>query len=262
MTMKLLKPLFIILFCLLMCRPADAEVFRYYDEEGTLIVTDDPFGTKKRERPLYHQKQDAKREVRLNFREDVDYEFYEVAGNSVHDAMAATDRVGPLDTRENRHYAGQTKWNFGLSYNMDYRYTLADGRIVASVRISDVDFRSDITVILPSLAENSRFAPPEFRVWEEFLQQLAAHEHDHVRIIREPRFRQEIIDGLTGIRELTLADQPGENAESAVRNAVEAEIGAVTHVVIRRIKEKNDEYDAVTDHGRKAELRNAFFQRL
>ncbi len=245
-----------------MFRPADAEVFRYFDEEGTLIVTDDPFGTKKRERPQYHQKQDTKREVRLNFREDVDYEFYEVSGNSVHDAMAATDRLGPMDARENRHYAGQTRWNFGLSYNMDFSYRRADGLIVASVQISDIDFRSDITVILPSLAENSRFAAPEFRVWEEFLQHLAAHEHDHVRIIREPRFRQEIIDGISGIRELTLPDLPGENAESAVKNAIESEIGAAAHAVMRKIKQKNDEYDTLTDHGRKPELRNAFFQRL
>jgi len=260
--MTIPKPLLVVLFSLMIVQAAHAEVFQYFDEEGTLIVTDNPFGTKKRDRPQHHNIQNRNNNVRLNFREDIAYEFYEVSGKNVHDAMAETDRVGPLDSREGRHYAGQTRWNFGLSYNMDFSYSLADDRISASVQISDIDFRSDITVILPSLAENSSFAFLDFKAWEEFLQQLTAHEHDHVRIIQEPRFRQEVIAGISGIRELTLPNRSDENAEAVVKRAIESEIGAVAHGIMRKIKQKNDEYDSLTDHGRKPGLSNAFFQRL
>jgi len=260
--MKIPKPFLVLLFCLLLFRTSYAEVFQYFDEEGTLIVTDNPFGTKKRDRPQYQHKQKTDLPVRLNFREDVAYEFYAVSGKDIHDAMAETDRVGPLDPREGRHYAGQTRWNFGLSYNTDFSYNVEDDRITASVHITDIDFRSDITVILPSLAENSDFAAPDFKMWEDFLQQLAAHEHDHVRIIREPRFRQEVIDGISGIRELTLPRQSDENAEAVVKSAIESEVGLVAHGIMRKIKQKNDEYDTLTDHGRKPDQSNNFFQRL
>lgn len=261
--MTIPKPLFILLFCLTFVHAAHAEVFRYFDEEGTLVVTDNPFGTKIRDRQQYHKKKENRTtNVKLNFREDISYEFYEVSGKTIHDAMAATERVGPFDAREGRHYAGQTRWNFGLSYTMDFSYRLEGDLIVASVQIHNIDFRSDITVILPALSENSSLESPDFKVWEGFLQQLAEHEDDHVRIIREPRFKQEVISGISGIREMTLPSQADENAEVMLRDAIEAKIGAVAHDIMRKIKEKNDEYDRLTRHGEKPEFRNAFFQRL
>jgi len=260
--MKMPKPLFLVLFCLLIVSSAHAEVFQYFDEEGTLIVTDDPFGTKKRDRQQYHRKQNRNNNVRLNSREDVAYEFYEVSGKNIHEAMLATERVGPFDSREGRNYAGQTRWNFGLSYNMDFSYHLEGDLIVASVHISDIDFRSDITVILPVLADDNRFEPHDFRSWEDFVQRLAAHEHDHVRIIQEPRFRQEVISGISGIRELKLPYQADENAEALARVAIESKVGAAAYDIMRKIKQKNEEYDNLTDHGRKPELSNVFFRRL
>lgn len=260
--MKIVKPLFIFLFSLMIVQPVHAEIFQYFDEEGTRIVTDDPFGTKKRDRSQYHKNQNRDNGVKLNLREGVVYEFYEVFGNTVHDAISATDRVGPFDARDGRHYAGQTQWNFGLSYTMDFRYSLEGDVINASVQIDNIDFRSDITVILPSLAENSRFEPAAFKAWEEFLQQLTEHENDHVRIIRGPRFRQEVISGISGIRELSLPYRSDDNIEAMVKGAVESRVGTVAHTIMREIKHKNDEYDNLTDHGRKPELRNSFFQRL
>ncbi|MBI5634019.1 MAG: DUF922 domain-containing protein [Nitrospirae bacterium] len=260
--MTILKPFLILLFCLSFVRAAHAEVFRYFDEEGTLIVTDNPFGTKKRDRQQYHKKEDRNTNVKLKFREDISYEFYEVSGKTFHDVLAATERVGPFDAREGRHYAGQTRWNFGLSYNMDFNYRLEGDLIVASVQIHNIDFRSDITVILPALSENSSFELPDFKAWEGFLQQLAEHEDDHVRIVREPRYRQEVISGISGIREMTLHSQADANAEALLKDAIDSKIGAVAHDVMKKIKEKNDEYDMLTRHGEKPEFRNAFFQRL
>jgi len=261
-SVKVARVLVLMLFGILTVQPAQAGVFKYFDEEGTLIVTDDPFGTKKRDSRPYRPQLNKKNSVSLNRWENVDYQFYEVSGQNIHDAMSAADRLGPYDPREGRNYAGQTRWNFGLSYNMDFSYGLEGDLIVASVQISDINFRSDITVILPSLTENSRLESPDFKAWEGFLQHLAEHEHDHVRIIQEPRFKQEVISGLSAIRELRLPGGSDDHAEAMVRAAIESEVGALAHSVMRKIKQKNDEYDAVTGHGSKPELRNAFFQRL
>lgn len=260
--MKTVKPLIILLFSVLIVRTAHAEIFQYFDEEGTRIVTDDPYGTKKRDRQQHRGKQDRNNKVELNFRESVAYEFYEVYGQNIHEAISSTDRVGPFDSREGRHYAGQTRWNFGLSYDLDFSYHFDEGSIRVALQIHNIEFRSDITVILPMLADENRFDPHDFRVWEDFLRQLAEHEHDHVRIIQEPRFRQEVISEIAGVRELTLPYHHNENAEAMVKDAIDSRVGAVAHNSIREIKQKNDEYDNLTDHGRKPELRNAFFQRL
>ncbi|MBI5846709.1 MAG: DUF922 domain-containing protein [Nitrospirae bacterium] len=260
--MKIPKSFLIALLILIISQTAHAEVFRYFDEEGTLIVTDNPFGTKKRDRPQYPKQQSRSNNVRLNFRDDVAYEFYEVSGKTIHEAMAATDRVGPFDSREGRHYAGQTRWNFGLSYDLDFSYQFEGDGICVSVQIHNIAFRSDITVTLPVLADENRFEVHEFSEWENFMRQLAEHEHDHVRIVQEPRFRQEVISGISEIRELTLPNQADENPEAMVKGAIESKVEAVAHASMRKIKQKNDEYDNLTDHGRKPELRNAFFQSL
>lgn len=260
--MQIPKLLPVLLLCLLTVQTAQAEVFQYFDEEGTLIVTDNPFGTKRRDRPHHLKQQSRNNSVGINFREGVDYEFYEVSGKTVYDAMTATNRVGPFDLREGRHYAGQTRWNFGLSYNLDFSYQFDGDSIRVSVLIHDIGFRSDITVILPALADENQYETHDFRLWESFMQHLVEHEHDHVRIVQEPRFRQEVISGISGIRELMLPNQSDGNAAAAVKGAIEAKISAVAHDAMLRIKQKNDEYDSLTDHGRKPELRNAFFQGL
>jgi len=141
---KIPKLLLVLLFCLMIVQAADAEVFRYFDEEGTLIVTDNPFGTKKRDRLQYLKQQNRNNKVRLNFWEEVAYEFYEVSGKTIYDAIAATDRVGPFDPREGRHYAGQTRWNFGLSYDLDFSYQFSGDSIRVSAQIHNIGFRSDI----------------------------------------------------------------------------------------------------------------------
>ncbi len=257
-----IKPLIIVLFCLLTAPAADAEIVRYYDEEGTLIVTDDPFGTKKRQRQHYHRKQGGISSPALHYRDDVAYEFYEVSGNNVYEAIAETEKVGPFDYRKGRHFAGQTRWNYGLSYNLDFSYHSDGQSISASVQIRNIVFKSDITVTLPMLSGAARFEPHEFSIWEGFVKHLSEHEHDHVRIIQETRFRQEVISGIAGIIEMTLPQYPDEDAEASVRNAVEARIGEAAHEGMRKIKQKNEEYDRLTEHGQKHGLRDEFFRRL
>ena len=266
-------PLLIALLFLLIGTISRADVYQYFDEEGTLIVTDDPYGTKKARRPfrsLGERREDVKAdnppskrpEAGPNFREDVSYDFYAVSAGSVHEAIAAIERLGPYDSLDNRRYAGQTRWRFGLSYKLEASYRIQDNMLYASARIHDIDFDADITVILPELTEESRSAMPDIRPWEEFLRHLAEHEHDHVKIIREPRYREDLMAGISAIGELVLPLSAGEHTETVVNRAFESKVADVAHGIMRRIKQINDEYDDLTDHGRKPEFRSAFFQRL
>ncbi len=250
---------------LMLSRAAPAQLYQYFDEEGTRIVTDDPYGTKKktpyhyREHPKQRQGA-AQQDIRLNFRDDVSYNFYPVTGRSLPELVAATDRLGPFDAKEGRRYAAQTQWKFGLAYQLDFSYQRQGERVTAQVNVRDIDFRPEITVLLPELSDTRLLPDHELKMWEHYVQQLLAHEHDHVRIVQDLGFKQEIVDGITGIRELTFSAADDGRQDEAVRRTVDARVTNVVHEHIRMIKQLNDAYDDVTDHGRKPEMRGAFFQ--
>ncbi len=252
---------------LVLSRPAPAQLYQYFDEEGTRIVTDDPYGTKKKT-PYHYRDAEKQRQgvpqqnIRLNFRDDVFYDFYPVTGRSLHELVVATDSLGPFDAKEGRRYAAQTQWRFGLSYQLDYSYRRQGDLVTAQVSVHDIDFRPDITVLLPELSDPQLLPSHELKLWEQYVQRILAHEHDHVRILQDPRFRREIVDGISWIRELSFSAPDDGRQDEAVRRTVDARVTLVVHEHIRMIKQLNDAYDDVTDHGRKPDMRDAFFQDL
>lgn len=252
---------------LVLSRAAPAQLYQYFDEEGTRIVTDDPYGTKKklprqhREHPKQRQGV-APQDIRLNFRDDVSYNFYPVTGRSLSELVAATDSLGPFDAKEGRRYAAQTQWRYGLAYQLDFSYQRQGNLVTAQVNVHDIDFRPEITILLPELSDTRLLSAHELKMWEHYVQRILVHEHDHVRLVQDPRFRQEIVDGIAGIRELTFSAADEGRQDEAVRRAADARITHVVHEHVRTIKQLNEAYDDVTDHGRKPEKRSAFFQGL
>jgi len=252
---------------LVLSQAAPAQLYQYFDEEGTRIVTDDPYGTKKKTPHQYRehpkQRQDVPQQgIRLNFRDDVSYNFYPVTGRSLPELVAATDSLGPFDAKEGRRYAAQTQWRYGLAYQLDFSYQRQGNLVTAQVNVHDIDFRPEITILLPELSDTRLLSAHELKLWEHYVQRILVHEHDHVRIVQDQRFRQEIVDGIAGIRELTFSAADEGRQDEAVRRAADSRITNVVHEHVRTIKQLNEAYDDVTDHGRKPEMRATFFQGL
>jgi len=244
-----------------------AEVYQYFDEEGTLIVTNIPPGAKRPvPAPVETHEQETQKPakqypgIKLDFIDDVYYDFYPVAANTFQEAVMGTSMNGPFEARENKRYAAQTKWKMGWSYKLRSNYRIERPYVYVSPQIYDVQFRSDITVLLPALTEDSSLSAHDSMLWEKFVQGLLAHEHDHVALIKDASFRQEATRKMSALTEMTLDYDPAAVLEDAIRGAVEAQTAKIGHDLIREIKARNDEYDKLTEHGLKPEMRQVFFR--
>ncbi len=259
-----MKRILLLAVLFLCARTAEAIVYQYFDEEGTLIVTNIQPGAKSpgpAPRDSYEPKSRQKYpDVMLSFRDDVNYDFYPVTAHTFQEAVMATSMNGPFDARENKRYAAQTKWNMGWSYSMRSTYRTEPPYVRVSLNIYDFRLRSDITVLLPILTEDSSLDEHDLMLWQKFVQVLLEHEHDHVALVKDASYRQEAMRRVSSISEITLDYDPAAVMEEAIKSAVEARTAKIGHDLIREIKSRNDEYDRLTEHGLKPEMRQAFFR--
>lgn len=247
-----------ILVCFLLLPSAGmvyAQIYQYFDEEGTLIVTDNPFGVK-RKKTLPEA---SARELRLDFKEGIFYDYYSVYGKTFEDAVISTRINGPFDTAKSRQFAARTEWRLGLSYNYDTSYRIEEEKIFASLNLKSITFHSDISVLLPALSGSSVLSGHDLMAWEAFVQRLLEHEHDHVRIIQDASRWDEARFQISKLRELTIPFDVSVSPDAAVKRAVEAETARISHNLVMAIKAANEEYDRITDHGLKHEMRSYFF---
>ena len=255
--MRQLRSFLLAAVIILSVAPAYATVYQYFDEEGTLIVTDNPYNLKRpKARPDY-----GYRDIKLRYRDDVAYDYYPVTGKNFQELISSTNINGPFDPVDRKKYAGQTKWNVGWSYKFNSSYTIDGPYLNVSLNIFDIEFMSDITVLIPVLQENSSLSHPDLKLWEQFSQGLLDHEHDHVRIVKDPFYKDEALMKISSIKQLKLLYEPRTDPESLIKETVEAETLRIGHDMIRMIKKQNEEYDRLTDHGLKTEMRGLFFGR-
>lgn len=241
--------------------PLYAEVFQYFDDEGTLIVTDNPFGLKRPRaaQPLKTYKPKQDQQVALRLLDDVQYDYYPVFGRSFGEVINSIQANGPYDTGDNRRYAGQTRWATGWSYAFGSTYTKERDVYRAVVTVSDIQYRSDIVVLLPMLSPDAELGHHDLQQWQGFMTKLVEHEHDHVKIVREPLPREEAIKKVLALRELLVPAEPGVAPDSLIQQAVENATARIGHEMLRTVKAKNDEYDRLTEHGLKPEMKAVFF---
>ncbi len=251
-------PVFLLAAALLSyAAPAAAVVYQYFDEEGTLIVTDNPHRTKR----SHTASSVLVPSVRTESGDGITYEYYPVTGRTFSEAVAAASGLGPFDGKEGRPYAGQTRWSAGWSYAFRSSCRKEGGLLRVSLQLTDIDFKSRLTVVLPSLAGGVSLGRHDSSLWEKFMKGLREHEADHVAIIRDPAYRDEAVRRLSSLRELVVPADPSGAPDDVIRQAVEAETARIGHEILKKIKARNDEYDRITEHGIKHEMRSAFFDR-
>ncbi len=130
-----------------------------------------------------------------------------------------------------------------------------------ALNIFDINIDSDITVTLPMITEGTELNPHDLELWEKYVKGLLEHENDHVRITTDPFYRDEARKTISGIKELVLPYDGHSDMDSVIKDTVKAETGKIGHDLMKAIKMRNDEYDRVTEHGLKPEMRDIFFSR-
>lgn len=231
-----------------------AEIYQYFDQDGTIIITNRGHSqAKKPNRPP------APKNIKLDYKEDVIYDYYAVTGKDFQELLHSATLNGPFDSNENKRYPGQTKWNLGWAYKYNYSYRIEEPYILISFNIFDIDFKSDITVILPAISEWAEIDLQDMKLWENYMQGLLSHEHDHVAIIKDSSYKDRALKEFSEIREVNLLYEPYSDIEAVIKKAIEDKTQEIGHNLIMTIKLKNDEYDSLTEHGLKPEMRKVFF---
>lgn len=220
---------------------AGATVYQYFDEEGTLIVTNRPYGQKKRTQPQKHR-------PGLGIVPGIAYDYYSVPGRTLKEALSY---LGPDGVNSGaRDYAAQTRWLVGWSYAYKYTHERAGKHVRVWMEIQDVLLQSYITVLMPALTRRGALSRGEITRWDKYLQQFLAHEHNHVALIEDPIDKQAVLDSIYSVQELLIPAPPGLDLDLAVKKAVKDKTAKIGHAWIKRIKDRNNKYDRVTDHGR------------
>lgn len=264
--------------------PAQAQIYQYFDEDGTMVVTDSPHGrrgtrggrgvrgtklkptinklpepTKPTPSISYHSVPKGYDTPTVTLREDVSYEYYGVSGSNTAELSRSTRQNGPYDTKEGRTYPAQTVWNLGWSYSLDYTPRVEGSLMRVAVKITDVQFISDIRVVLPALTEDVELQARDAAVWDEYFARLLEHEHDHVDIIRDSRHMDRALAEINEITEITVPYRRGTDHGPEIKRAIEEKTRLVGQRMSLAIKAENDEYDRITKHGNKHDMREAFF---
>lgn len=234
---------------------AQAEVYQYFDEEGTLVVT--IHERKMPKPPHYYHKDDG---VQIIYRNDVSYDYYPVSAGDFKTAIDYVNTNGPFDAKEGRRYAAQARWTLGWRYRFNSSFRIDGNSIVVVLNIFDVEFLPDITVLLPELSLGSRLDDNDGMLWDRFLQGLLDHEHDHVRLIQDPSVRADAVRRISELMSLTLVLDPRKDINTQIKESVETETARIGHDLIMKIKDRNEEYDRITDHGMRPEMRASFFE--
>jgi predicted secreted Zn-dependent protease len=158
-------------------------------------------------------------------RVDVQVHYYDVAGRSVADLLAAMQRLGPAWGE--RRFFGLT--NTALEYG--YRHVYGSGW--CSVREPSV--LAEVRVTLPRWRHPQGTPYALERDWRAFERALTSHEEGHVRLARE--------EASTLYRQISVL-----RAHDCA--AIDRDAGLISSELRNRFALRHAEYDRRTDHGR------------
>lgn len=274
----------VVLAVLSLPRAVWSEVYQFVDSDGTLVVTnrsadlpkDGPFKvlSARHRRPTGRMpvpaspatitivSRPAPAFIADRGTTGVRFETYEVCAGTAAGALRETLRKGPYDSAEGRRYPGQTRWSMGWGYEVQItqRQKEVRGGVKIDAEVYNVDVYADVEVILPRIEEGCRIPEHERRIWNKAIASLREHEMDHVNLV----LNEEALDGMAasiaGVRQYAFSS--GGTVDSRVRRSVQKDTHHDAVPWVKWIREINDEYDRVTDHGLKAEHREAFFRSL
>jgi hypothetical protein len=164
--------------------------------------------------------------------EGLSYDYYPVFG-------------GPLiEGRDVRSPSG-TRWSLGISYQYNYTYEVDEElrTVRATIDISDVSVKYDITITLPALLDDSSLNVVEKRLWKNYFRRLLEREKGKAEIIRDEDTRKEIEGAVGEIKGLSFDYTDDDAIEHSVKVFLGEETDKIGREWVKKIGEKLDAYD-------------------
>ena len=166
--------------------------------------------------------------------EQLDYEYYDVYATPNQSLLTTLNQASPI--HESGHtFHGHTHWN------VKWHFRWQEASSHASCRIIQVQTELTAKIQLPHLLHPTA---QQERQFDQYVSALRVHELGHVENGRQAAL--EIDQGILNLPEM-------ENCA-----ALESAANALGHRILRQYNDKDEQYDAATDHGKTqgASLRN------
>lgn len=193
---------------------------------------------------------------------DVSYVFYPVFGRTFAETVRSSEENGPFHPALKRRAPSRSVWNVGWSYGLSYSHDIdrQNNAVYVSVEMKDLKVFHDVTVYLPVLIDDTSMNPVEKTLWKNYFTRLMDHEHDHARIVRDEGVEKEAITKLSELDYFMLSYEEGMQVERLVEPYIREESEKIGRAWARAIAGRCEEYDKITDFGKKHAAREAFFR--
>jgi predicted secreted Zn-dependent protease len=197
----------------------------------------------------------------VELRTGIDYECYPVSGKTFSEIVASVHENGPHTAEAKRRLPAKTAWSFGISYEFDVTSALdeEDDAVHVALGVKNVRVAYYTTITLPYLIDNSSLNPIERNLWKSLFLQFLEHEYDRLDIIKDSDTADEAKKNLTEINYLIVDYREGLDIEKTIGAFLQDEALKAAKDMSGRIRERLNEYDRLTDYGKKHSQRDSFF---
>lgn len=246
-----------VIFLLFHAVVSSAAISQFFDRDGNAVRS----WTGKKEGVKHAARQPVPDGIEMQ--KDITYEYYPVFGKTFTEIVVSVAENSPSSPDRNLRLPSKIIWHIGWTYDFSYSYALdEDSRFLhIFVELHDITIDYDITITLPGLLDDSALNPVEKTLWKNYFSRVLQHEHDHVRIIRDPSSRETLLKGFSDISYFIIDYRENIDIEKILEASIREETSKAGREWIKKIRERSDDYDRATDYGRKHEMRDSFFEK-
>ncbi|RPI35313.1 MAG: DUF922 domain-containing protein [Nitrospiraceae bacterium] len=236
-----------------------AEISQYFDSEGNSL----PAGSRSGEPGPSHGIQRYSVPEGVDLQKDIRYEFYPVFGKTFSEIVRSAEENSPVNLKNRKRLPSRSGWTLGWNYKLAYSHGIdeEEGTAHALVELYDITITYRITILLPTLIDDTALNPAEKTLWKNYYLRLVEYEHDHAKIIRDSDAQKELLKKFNDLDYVIFDYSEDTDIEKTVETFVQKETEKTGSEWIKNLKKRIDEYEKETEYGFALQKRDSFFSR-
>ena len=142
------------------------EISQNFDSNGNSISSD----KKSSEYSLSGRIQRHSVPEGIELQNDIRYEFYPVFGKTFSEIVRSAEENSPVNLKNKNRLPSRSDWTLGWNYKLAYSYGIDEEERTAhtAVEIYDVNINYHITILLPTLIDDTALNPAEKTLWKNY----------------------------------------------------------------------------------------------
>jgi predicted secreted Zn-dependent protease len=234
-----------------------AEISQYFDSEGNSL----PSGNRRGEYGPSYGIQRYSIPEGIELQKDIRYEFYPVFGKTFSEIVRSAEENSPVDQKNKKRLPSRSGWTLGWNYKLAYSYGIDEEErtVHAAVEIYDANIIYHITILLPTLLDDSALNPAEKTLWKNYYLRLLEYEHDHAKIIRDNDAQKALIKKFNDLNYVIFDYSEETDIQKTVETFIQRETEKTGSEWVKNLKKRSEEYEKVTEYGFALQKRDSFF---